>query len=318
MQGIEHEVSVIEAWEIEAEKLSFIAIAAFQNLKSDTSNVMENSAEEAMTLLKTKAGDMFDEIETEHEQRKSAISKRHKIHSDTNKILLDEQTWKSGGFEVEEIIHPSIALETIKSLPLKTYKLRDDKQRDLGVSKGERRTRYHVGVIDQGDHNAIVDPSAIFSYNIGAVSQLATALERISSMLSASMTFFQNQASLNDTVSTVKAQTELKGDYSFKSPSQLASEVAALETEAALTRIIRHAQSVAASIRVNLINSRLASQLRSHASKSLSSERSSVVESDAIFEREVYADVSGSYLDRLLIYFEVLSEIKAVWTATER
>lgn len=319
MQHVQQEVSVIEAWEVEAEKLTLIAIAAFQHLQNDTSNIMENDVQEAMAIMKTKSDEMFHEIQREHQQSNHDAQQwpKHSV-DDIHNILLNDQTWKSGGIEVEAVIQPSTALETIKSIPLKTYKLRDDKQRDLGVDRGERRTRCHVGVIDKGDDDTIVESSAIFSYNIGAVSHLATALERISSMLTASMPYLRNQTSLKDKVSTLKYQTELNGDYAFKSPGQLASEVAALETEAALTRIHRHSQSVVASIRVNLIHSRLLAQLKSLASKSEFSERTGVLESNSVFEREIYADETGSYLDRLLIYFEALGKIEALWTAAER
>ncbi len=296
------------------EKLKLIATAAFQDLKSDTSNVMENGAREVMAVLKTKSNDVFREIQTERQQRiKSPARSVNKIDG----ILHEEKTWKSGGFEVEDVIQPDIALETILSIPLKTFKLIDDKQRDLGVNKGERRTRYHVGVIDNGD-DAIVESSSIFSYNIGAVSHLVSSLERISSKQKVSLSFLRHQASLNGTVSTLKIQTERNGGYSFKSPGQLASEVAALETEAALTRIIHHSLSVAASIRINLARSRLLSQLKSLSSKSQYSERSGVIESDSVFECEIYADNVGAYFDRLLIYSEVVGKIKAAWNATER
>ncbi len=297
------------------EKLALIATTAFQALKSDTSDVMENGAREATAVLKTKSDDMFREIQTEHQQRINSLA--HSIDK-IDMILHEEKTWKSGGFEVEDVIPPDIALETILSIPLKTFKLRDDKQRDLRVNKGERRTRHHVGVIDRGDDDAIVESSAIFSCNIGAVSHLASSLERISSKLTVSLSFLRHQASLNVTISTLKKQTEAKGGYSFKSPSQLASEVAALETEAALTRILRHSLSVAASIRLNLTRSRLVSQLKSLGSKSQYSERSGVIESDSVFEYEIYADHTGSFIDRLLIYSEVLGKIKAAWNATER
>jgi hypothetical protein len=293
------------------EKLTLIATAAFQDLKSDTSNVMENGAREVMAVLKTKSNDVFLEIQTEHQQRIKSPAR-------SERILHEEKTWKSGGFKVEDVIQPAIALETILSIPLKTFKLIDDKQRDLGVNKGERRTRYHVGVIDKGDDDTIVESSAIFSYNIGAVSHLASSLERISSKQTVALSFLRRQASLNGTISTLKKQTEVDGGYSFKSPGQLASEVAALETEAALTRIIHHSLTVSASIRINLARSRLLSQLKSLGSKSQYSERSGVIESDSVFECEIYADNVGSYFDRLLIYSEVLGKIKAAWNATER
>ena len=80
----------------------------------------------------------LDQVEKERLQRE----KHKKYDNATGAILSHDETWMSGGFEVEEVIPPAIALDIIRSVPLKTYKLRDDKKRDLGVSKDERRTRY--------------------------------------------------------------------------------------------------------------------------------------------------------------------------------
>lgn len=277
---------------------------------------MENATTEALSILQEKADVMYLDIQSRQEEKKRSQRARH-LHS-ANSILLDDETWTSGGFQVEEVIPPEIALEIIKSIPLKSYKLRDDKQRDLGVNKDERRTRYHVGVIDRTDNITRVEPSAIFSYNIGAVSELASSWERLLSKIRASSSFFLRQSALKDKVLNMKAQTETQGHDSIKSPSQLASEIAALETEATLTRITRLSQSVLQSVRVNLIYSRFMSQLKHHAVKSQSSERVGAVERESISSRENHAETAESYLDQLTIHFEAMDKIKNVWNSTQR
>lgn len=321
LKGMRHEVSIIESWEEEAEKLSLIAIAAFENLKSGTTNIKESASREAMSVMHANANEMYrktqlDQVEKERLQRE----RQKKYENAVDAILSFDETWNSGGFEVEEVIPPDIALGIIRSFPLKTYKLRDDKKRDLGVSKDERRTRYHVGVINQGDGDTRLEPSTIFSYNIGAVSQLAMSLERILSNLTVSASFFTHQSSLREKATMLMTLTEsqVQGGNSFRSPSQLASEVAALETEAALTRISRLSQEVTVSTGINLIYSRILTQLKSHTIKSESLERVSVIEGDSISARENHVENAGSYLDQLIIHFDVIDNMKSVWTQTKR
>ena len=55
MEDLDEEVSTIESWEVEAEKLTSIAVAAFNDLKSVTTDVKANATMEAMSLLETNA-----------------------------------------------------------------------------------------------------------------------------------------------------------------------------------------------------------------------------------------------------------------------
>jgi len=311
-EGMQHDAAIIKAWEEEAKKLSLIANAAFRNLKSDTTNIKETEAQEALSTMYESADNMYQTIRLDRVEKERLHREKHSRNN-----LSHDGTWKLGGIIVDEVISPEMALDAITSIPLKTYKLRDDKKRDLGVKKDERRTRYHVGIVNNDDGS---DPSTIFSYNIGAVSQLATSLDRISSNLTVSSSFFTNQSSLREKLAVMISQTksQSQNEASFKSPSQLASEVAALETEAALTRISHLAQTLTFSTRINLINSRDTSRMKFHAMKSESLERVSVIEGDSVSARENLAEIVGSYLDQLLIQFDVMDKIKTVWAATKR
>ena len=70
--------------------------------------------------------------------------------------LWDEDTWNGAGYSWDTLAnentnHSIDALHIIQSLPLKTYKLRNDTKKDLLVNRGvaseEMRTRSHIGVI---------------------------------------------------------------------------------------------------------------------------------------------------------------------------
>jgi hypothetical protein len=315
-EGMQTDVAIIKAWEEEAKKLSLIANAAFRNLQSDTTNIKLTATQEALSTMYENADKMYQTIRLDLIEKERLHREKHSRNN-----LSHDGTWELGGINVDEDISSEMALDAITSIPLKTYKLRDDKKRDLGVGKDERRTRYHVGVINNDDGSAIsFDPSTIFSYNIGAVSQLATSLDRILSNVTVSSSFFSHQSSLREKLAMMISQTksQSQNEASFKSPSQLASEVAALETEAALTRISFLTQTLTSSTRVNLIHSRDTSRMKSHAMKSESLERVSVIEGDCVSARENLAENVGSYLDQLLIHFDVMDKIKTVWAATKR
>jgi len=314
LEDIEREVTVVESWEVEAAQLSIIAVAAFQNLK-ETTNVKEDVTLETVSTLETKADDMYNDIQDKDDD----VKQSQKHVASMNPILLNDETWRAGGYTVDQEVLSDAALDTVSSMSLKTYKLRDDKQRDLGVSRGERRTRYHTGVIEDVSDSIALEPASIFSYNIGAISQLAKTLERVTSKLSVLSSFFHQQgSSMTDKVSMLKSQTETSGDTAYRSPSQIASEVAALETEAALTRISRLSQSVVASTRHNLMESKFTHQLNQQSVKTQSNEKVGNVESESISAREIQTETSESYLDQLLSNMQAIDKIKNVWNTTTR
>jgi len=313
LEDIEKDVSVVKSWEVEAAQLSIIAVAAFQNLK-ETTNVKEDVTLETVSTLETKADDMYNDIQMGNDMKQS-----QEHVASVNPILLNDETWRAGGYAIDEEVSSDAALDTVSTMSLKTFKLRDDKQRDLGVSKGERRTRYHTGVIEDASDSTTFEPASIFSYNIGAISQLAKTLERVTSKLTVLSSFFhQKGSSMTDKVSMLKSQTETSGDTAYRSPSQIASEVAALETEAALTRISRLSQSVVASTRRNLMESKSTHQLKQQSLKTQSNEKVGNVESESISAREIHTETSESYLDQLLSNMQAIDKIKNVWNATQR
>ena len=210
LQDIDNEVSLIEKWDVEAEKLALIATAAFENLKTNTSKIMERAKFEAMSVLETKADEIHNDILSRQREKRES----HKAAADA---LLDEEAWR-----VKEVVplEMDVAFETIKSLNISTYKLRDEKHRDLGVAEDVRRTRHHVGIIDKGENDTIVDPATIFSYNVGAISKLASYLEQLLSKAKASTSFFHHESLLSEKIATLRVQTKDHG-HDFKSPSQL-------------------------------------------------------------------------------------------------
>ena len=81
LQDIEEEASTIKSWEVEAEKLSLIALASFQNLKSGTTNIMENATIEAMSWLEASASALYSEVQMSHDDKKKSWKEKHKLSS---------------------------------------------------------------------------------------------------------------------------------------------------------------------------------------------------------------------------------------------
>lgn len=325
LHDIQEEASIIHSWEAEAEKLSRIAVAAFQNVKNGTLIIMENATLEALSTLEANANTLYHELQTRFLEEERA--KKEKTTGAS--IEMQDDTWISGGFAIGESISHDLALATIKSMPLRCYKLRDDKQRDLAVNKNERRTRIHVGVIYRqnslGNGTAIqfdtdekkVEPSTIFSYNIGAVAQLANSFDQQLSKIRSMSSFFHEHSALQKKVMELKSKSS-SSQSGFKSPSQLASEVAALETESTLRRITRLSLALVQSTQVHLVHARLLSRLKSLVTKEKSSERMSIIERDSASLRENHSENIQSDLDVVLIYFQAIDRIKSIWNSTKR
>ena len=307
LRDIEKEAAIIDSWQMEAEKLTAIAIEAFKNLKRNTTDVRDGIRLDTLNRLMANASDIHD--------RRGNVYDQRFLTSETSPLHLSE-TWKSAGFEIESQVNSDIALAKIRSLPLMRYKLKDDKLQEMVLSRATRRTRYHVGPVNNDDGSDALDPSSIFSFNVGAVAQLARLMEGISSKLTSTSSFLNHYSSVEKKISQLKAITS--GSNEFKTPAQLASEVAALETEVALKRVTRMCHALVQSTKINLIRAKLASRLKSLAANDLNSEKITRIERKVVADREMKAEDASVGLDTLLVYFDAIEEIKQKWNSTMR
>ncbi len=293
-------------------------------MKNSTTTVKKNAARLATEEMEINATRMFRQLQRELiEKKQYLIANRH--DSD-----FRQEAWTSGGFEFGKEIESQVALDAVLSMPLKSYMLKDDKQKDLIVNHNQRRTRIHTGVIFPSDHNVTsfygneteerrpLDSSTIFSYNIGAVSQLAKSLELLSSRLHVLSSFLYDHSSIQSKVDYMKNMTASAGASGFQSPSQLASEVASLETEAALKRIIRMSRALVHTTKMHLIRSRFLTKIQSMIVNDNSLARMNRVESEMGFEHENIVDNFTSIMDSIFIYLESTNQIKSIWNITKR
>lgn len=309
LQGIEQEAVIVDSWQAEAEKLTRIAIEAFKRLKENTTNVKDETKLNTLAGLAKNASDIYVNLQMARLDKTVARKQRMTISHDAP--LVSIETWEL--FEVESEIDSDTALAKIQSLPLKKYKLKDDK--DLTVGKNQRKTRYHVGTVESGDASTKLDSSTIFSYNVAAVAHLAKSLEELSSKYQVTSSFI-NHSSIKRSISNLKAITG-NSDH-FKTPAQLASEVAALETEVALKRITQLCHTLVQSTKINLLRAKLNSRLKSLAANDWSSEKLTRIERAYVSAREMKTENSNAALDTVLIYFDAIENVEVLWNSTMR
>ena len=297
MHDVHDEVAAIEAWEENANTLSLLVMSDFDTRRK-TSAVAEDAT--AKVMLELYNNKLNANALDEHSDDKHGFSTPNPI-------------W-DGVYSEQSRITPEVALDIIKQTELKSYLLR----RDISaiISENERKTRRHIGVIDAGTMyknisvNGKVDPTAVFAYNIGAVSQLADMHNDLFAKVMAS------SAVLNQEDVFYSKLRQLK--ESFQNPKQLALDVAALEAEEGLTRVEVMTQQIVHSISLNVTFSMQSYMETSHASKDVSAERMNTAEHEYKVAREGHLDHTGASLDTILAYFINLDDIKRIHTSTSR
>jgi hypothetical protein len=277
---------------------------------------MEKTRLDVLAGLMANASTINNNIQMQHQINSNAYKQRTIDSLDSP--LRYNKTWQLAGFEVvESEVSSEAALAMIQSIPLKRYKLKDDKQQDLAVSRTQRRTRYHVGpVASDDDAKSVNNPSSIFSYNIGAIAELTKSTEILSSKLLSSSSFLHHHSFLEEKISHLKSITG--SAESFKTPAQLASEVAALETEVALKRITQLCFELVQSTKINVVYARLASRLKSLAANDWSSEKMTRIEREFVSVREIKAENANVGLDTVLIYLSAIEKVETLWNSTMR
>lgn len=301
MQNIYDQVAAIEAWEENASNLSLLVISDFDARRNISAIMEEKEAEVMLELYK--------------ELNASAKKTLNDDEYDSPPPDFDS-IWDSVYAETSRI-PPEVSLDIIKNAQLKSYLLRRDNMRDVViVSEKERKTRRHIGVIDPGtllqnvSVNGKVDPTAVFSYNIGAVTLLADLHDDISAGLMVSSRFLDRDDTFQSKLRRLKD--------SFQNPKHLALDVAALEAEEGLSRVEVMTEKMMHSISLNLTLCGQKYMQTSHASRDASVERMNIAEREYKAVREDHLDHAGASIDAVLAYFAALDDMKSIYTSTSR
>jgi hypothetical protein len=293
MQSLLNELTAIETWEENANNLSFLVMSDF-DARRNTSHVEQDAVREVML-------DLYNN---------SAQSP-----GNDDDFPSPDLSWDGVYFEATRIPH-EVSLNIIKNAPLKSYLLQKDIQRNVIISEKEQKTRRHIGVIDAEELfqnvsvNDKVDPTAVFSYNIGAVSKLAALHDELVVKLKIIWSFLNRDDTFHSKLQHLKA--------SFHNPKQLALEVVALETEEGLARVELMKQQIVHSVNLDLTLNRQSYLEGAHVVKDLHAERMNIAEREYKATRESYLDHTGASLDAVLAYFASLDDMKSIYSSLSR
>ena len=288
-------VSDISVWEEKAENLTAIANEAYERLKGSSSVAAE-------------AQEIADRLTSDAEANYQISKNRD------GKVAGGDRVGADSPFD--EVISSQVAYDAVSSMIIKRYILRGDRRpyNRATEKSNERATRHHVGVIhSDADNNSSTDSSSIFALNVGAISQTADNFLRQASKVNASNIFIDKQ--MAGELSDLKARMEQNG---FKSPRQLAYDNAALEAEAALTRVDLLSQQARHSVGLELLQMRSANLVKSAYRRSLSSERMEYAQSAALQERDRSHCLLEALMDCVGVNIDAIEQMEGMWNSTTR
>ena len=130
--------------------------------------------EDPSTYLEDFQIEQIDEYSDSNIPQKGAKIPSQIIHTT---MAVSEDTWSQAGYSIRAF--QVSALERIRSLRLKTFKLTEDSKKNMQVSTKERRTRVHSGVIDEDE--TIMGNSDWFAINLKAVADLEDRVQQFAS-----------------------------------------------------------------------------------------------------------------------------------------
>ena len=290
-------VSEISVWEEKAENLTVVANEAYERLKG-SSSVAVNSVMQEIT----------DRLDSDAEANYQISKSR-----DAKVTGSDDESADS---IVGEVISSRDAYEAVVSLPLKRYILQGDRRPYNRESEksNERATRHHVGVIHNDvDNVSSTDPSSIFALNVGAIAQVSDNFLRQASKINASSYYIDEQ--MTGELSDLKARIERNG---FKSPKQVAFDHAALEAEAALTRVNLLFQRARYSVGLELLHMRSANLVKSAYRKSWADERLDYYQNAALLGRDRGAQYVEALVDSVSVNLDAIEQMEGIWNSTTR
>jgi hypothetical protein len=262
-------------------------------------------------------------------------------------IAQDEVTWTNAGYVMEAAnIDAEHALQTVQRLPLKTYELvqADSKQRsrDLHVSRQERRTRIHTGVIlpdnenenenDGGTGTGIIPPrmgitkrrdTDWFALNLKALAALEEGVDHLDArLLSLKTSLMMVSISTNSTTTSdgdimrdvhdgEETSVASEAERVIRpSVAQLQAEALVLESNVTLTeRLQLSAHHIRVASKQNQLHQRTARRLQVETIRGESSTRLSLKEHTLTHARQQWEVDLNTQLDVISQYGSLVRQI---------
>ena len=179
--------------------------------------------------------------------------------------LFDWSVW-NGVYNVTDIsIDEKIALSTVQSIQIQTYRYEADSKQTLLVSKGsssdEKRTRMHTGptnfdVMRTIGHDLIVgnhvfDSRNLLGLNLLAISALAERVDTVSSNMKTLLSLM----SMNKSKVT-KIYHKINRSQRFESLSQMVAKTLSIESRLLSKKVLQLCDTVKADIKFHLLEAR--------------------------------------------------------------
>ena len=233
---------------------------------SDFKQEQVDSASKQVETEKKNFDMKVHELTSKRTKSRNHLREEHK-ENPIPEILLDDETWVHAGYTDFEAnnrtsISSSLAVDFIKSLPLKKYSLRHDSKRDFLVnqvsSRDEMRTRTHLGVIDTDFAAEFIDsslyrdgklePSLLNFVNLKALVGIADEVDFLRITLDALNFSTMNTSKLS--MSIRHLHDHIDSLDKFESVSDLTAQLAAVEAELATKKITLQLKNVKHALRI--------------------------------------------------------------------
>ena len=255
-QEVDHELSALEGAADQARLFTERALGYFSEMISSSGDTIEYLINETKTEIEAKMLHSILAPEAISRLRTKAIN-IHKYPLNQSRDFhkfFDMKCWNDAGFALQGTLSEKFALYAIRSLPLKLYRILLDTKKTLYISENERRTRTHIGVIDEAiaaqfipNHTSTsekhdVDPSIHFSCNLKAVAALILRMDALNAKPRIVELYSAADSLLSNKINEIVYNASLEQN-DFVSLAQIATEGAALDANVSLKNIeiISHA-----------------------------------------------------------------------------
>lgn len=273
MQTVENIIKEIKGTENEAKQRVEQAVSELYSYKVQATEDAKNRANEIKNNLHLQMKQMVAEMESNHRR---SIDGLRDINKDRGQnALFDLDLWEKAGYMYSNpgkdtmFKDGSDAVQAIKALPLRRYRLANDTKQNVLVAKGESkdeaRSRTHIGIIDEDVLSNFIDPAlydgreldnVLIQYvNLEAISGLAEELDTIKSQLRVLKSFTSDDSEVFASIKGMKDDATSR--VSHETIGDLAARVALLEAESTSKNVSLHLQNIKQSLRVHQVDLRL-------------------------------------------------------------
>ena len=334
---MDEKIKSVASFDRVANEMADAALVALNETRIQLAHRIINIQNEVKLSLEKSTSLLYSEINSVRVLRVKEMLKAVNSGTMAMDSMLEDIAWKGAGFEIKKksVPSPSAILRFVKTLPLKTFLLKEDSNRNLLVTsratRDEMRTRMHIGLIDHelvAHHLSLhgvtgvssEDPSLLLSYNLIALSSLAEKSERMDATLqSIGSLISSGSTELLKRIKAIREAIGIKyGKLEFVSTTQLAFEAAALESEASIKNVNMLSHQVKHKIRMSLIQFKHTNKVDLLEQRMQTETRTEEASTYFKTERRSQIMEAGASLDVFSTNVEMLKKVTIMKNTTQR